>query len=40
MDTEGRKHVLGLWSGARENSVVCGQLLDELIERGLSPEQA
>jgi transposase-like protein len=40
IDTEGRKHVLGLWSGATENAVVCGQLLDELIERGLPADQA
>lgn len=34
--SDGHKHVLGLWPGATENSVVCGALLDELIERGLS----
>ena len=39
IDIEGRKHVLGLWPGATENSEVCGQLLDELIERGLSTQQ-
>lgn len=39
IDIEGRKHVLGLWPGATENSAVCGQLLDELIERGLSKQQ-
>jgi transposase-like protein len=39
IDIEGRKHVLGLWPGATENSQVCGQLLDELIERGLSRRQ-
>ena len=39
IDIEGRKHVLGLWPGATENSEVCGQLLDELIERGLSTRQ-
>lgn len=38
IDIEGRKHVLGLWPGASENSEICGQLLDELIERGLSTE--
>jgi putative transposase len=36
LDDEGRKHVLGLWSGATENAEVCGALLDDLIERGLS----
>ncbi len=35
----GTKHLLGSWPGATENSQVCGQLLDELIERGLSPQQ-
>ena len=39
VDAEGRKHVLGLWPGATENAQVCGALLDELIERGLSPRQ-
>jgi transposase-like protein len=36
LDYEGRKHVLGLWPGATENAEVCGALLDDLIERGLS----
>jgi putative transposase len=36
MDAQGYKHVLGLWPGATENSVICGALLDNLIERGLS----
>ena len=39
IDIEGRKHVLGLWPGATENSEICGQLLDELVERGLSTQQ-
>lgn len=39
IDIGGRKHVLGLWPGATENSQVCGQLLAELIERGLSKQQ-
>ncbi|MHC4521681.1 MAG: IS256 family transposase [Planctomycetota bacterium] len=38
IDGEGRKHVLGLWPGATENAEVCGALLDDLIERGLSRE--
>ena len=38
VDITGKKHVLGLWSGATENSTVCGELLDNLIERGLDPE--
>jgi putative transposase len=36
VECQGRKHVLGLWSGATENAEVCGALLDDLIERGLS----
>ena len=39
IDTQGNKHVLGLWDGATENSVVCGTLLDNLIERGLPPDK-
>ena len=39
VDREGRKHVLGLGSGATENSEVCGALLDDLIERGLSKDK-
>jgi len=40
VDRQGHKHVLGLWSGATENSDVCGALLDDLIERGLSKEKS
>ncbi len=39
VDRQGRKHVLGLWSGATENAVVCGALLDDLIARGLSMDK-
>lgn len=39
IDTQGRKYVLGLWPGATENSVICGALLDNLTERGLSIEK-
>jgi len=39
VDTAGNKHILGLWPGATENSDVCGSLLDDLIERGLSVTQ-
>jgi putative transposase len=39
VDRQGRKHVLGLWSGATENAEVCGALLDDLIARGLSKEK-
>lgn len=36
VDSTGNKHVLGLAPGATENSDLCGSLLDNLIERGLS----
>ena len=36
LDYEGHKHVLGLRPGATENAEVCGALLDDLIERGMS----
>ena len=36
VDTTGTKHILGIWPGATENSDVCGSLLDDMIERGLS----
>ncbi len=39
VDFEGNKHVLGLMPGATENATVCGELLDDLIERGLSVEE-
>ena len=39
VDIGGSKHLLGLWPGGSENSELCGQLLDELIERGLSTQQ-
>lgn len=39
VDHQGCKHVLGLWSGATENAVVCGALLDNLIARGLSVDK-
>jgi len=35
VDTEGRKHVLGLWQGATENRELCIALLDDLERRGL-----
>jgi transposase-like protein len=39
LDSQGKKHVLGLWPGATENATVCKALLAELVERGLSTEQ-
>ena len=37
--TDGTKIPLGLWTGSTENHVVAGQLLQNLIERGLRVEQ-
>ena len=37
VDTEGRKHVLGLSEGATENAVVVKGLLEDLMERGVKP---
>lgn len=39
VDTAGAKHVLGLWPGATENSVVCSSLLDDIIQRGLAVDK-
>lgn len=39
VDTEGSKHVLGLREGASENKVVAKALLEDLVERGLSPDR-
>lgn len=39
VDEEGRKHVLGLWQGATENTEVVTALLEDLVERGLSPSK-
>jgi len=39
VDTEGRKHVLGLHEGATENAVVVKALLDELVARGIKPDR-
>ena len=36
IDTEGRKHVLGMRQGSTENATVVRELVAELIERGLS----
>jgi putative transposase len=37
--TDGTKVPLGLWSGSTENHVVAGELVQNLIERGLRVEQ-
>jgi transposase-like protein len=39
VDTEGRKHVLGLREGASENAAVVSALLEELVERGIKPDR-
>jgi transposase-like protein len=39
VDETGRKHPLGLWVGATENAKVCGELLDNIVERGLDPQR-
>jgi len=38
IDRAGNKRVLGAWDGSTENSRVCTDLLQNLIERGLRPE--
>jgi transposase-like protein len=39
IDEAGVKHPLGLWLGATENSKVCGELLDNLIDRNLDTQR-
>ena len=39
IDSDGHKHVLGLREGASENSVVVKDLLNDLVERGIDPQQ-
>src|SRR5438445_10942654 len=38
IETSGKKHVLGLWQGATENTAVVKDLLENLVARGLSTE--
>jgi transposase-like protein len=40
IDESGTKQPLGLWHGATENSTVCENLLNHLVERGLDPQKA
>ena len=35
IDLQGRKHVLGIWHGATENSTVVKGLLEDLVSRGI-----
>jgi len=39
IETTGKKHVLGLWQGATENTAVVKDLLEDLVARGLHPER-
>ena len=39
VDSSGKKHALGLWQGATENTVVVKDLLEDLVTRGLAPER-
>src|SRR5262249_34407887 len=40
IDYQGKKHVLGLWHGATENTTVAKALLADLTERGLDTNAA
>ena len=39
IEISGKKHVLGLWQGATENTTVVKELLEDLVARGLNPER-
>jgi len=39
IDLRGKKHVLGLWQGATENTTVAKSLLEDLVERGLRTDR-
>jgi len=39
VDLQGKKHVLGLWYGATENTTVVKGLLEDLVSRGLESER-
>src|SRR3954452_24255458 len=39
LDSQGKKHVLGLWHGATENATVVKSLLEDLVSRGLDSER-
>jgi putative transposase len=39
IEISGRKHVLGLWQGATENTTVVKELLEDLVARGLNPDR-
>jgi putative transposase len=39
IEINGKKHVLGLWQGATENTTVVKELLEDLVARGLNSER-
>ena len=39
VDTEGKKHVLGIQEGTSENAATATSLLEDLVGRGVDPEQ-
>jgi transposase-like protein len=39
VDAEGRKHVLAIREGATENATVAKELLEDLVARGVNPDQ-
>jgi transposase-like protein len=39
IDLQGKKHVLGIWHGATENTTVVKGLLEDLVSRGLENER-
>src|SRR5262249_62401268 len=39
VDTDGNKHVLAIREGATENATVVKELLEDLVARGVKPEQ-
>ena len=39
IEQSGKKHVLGLWQGATENTTAVKSLLEDLVARGLKPDR-
>ena len=39
LESSGKKHVLGLWQGATENTTVVKELLEDLVARGLKQDR-
>jgi transposase-like protein len=39
IDTEGKKHILGLWQGSTENAETCKGLLNDMDRRGLKMDK-